>query len=415
MARVVIGQLTVDRATEWGYVTAYGCDDGVPRAPGGGVTKSDLNFDGHVTPAASNRLIVQADADGDVCFLTTAAVDLIVDLNAVSGVGITSFPNQRTDTRTGTTTAELPSVGPVPVWPPFTPAPALSGIAALTGRPAGTDVTNRPIVAVKIDNFRLARPQVNLDLADGIIEENVEGVTRFVALFQTNIAEVGPVRSARTSDLDLLTAMNRPVFGFSGANVGVTAWVASAASSGVLVDFNAQHSPCYRRTADRPAPHNLLLDLSCAVGTATSAGPGRPLWTIDRAWTPPFGVASTNDTTFAVTMDGVRIDWTWDATSGTYLRSQDGVDHLAASGARISADSVVELFVRHVPSPVDNRSPNPISVGSGRGVVHRDGRAIAVFWTRLTAYDPFTFNEVATGAPVPVDEGRTFVELVRDS
>ena len=270
-------------------------------------------------------------------------------------------------------------------------------------------------MAVKIDNFRLARPQVNLELADGIIEENVEGVTRFVALFQTNIAEVGPVRSARTSDLDLLTAMNRPVFGFSGANVGVTAWVASAASSGVLVDFNAQRSPCYRRTPDRPAPHNLLLDLGCAVGTATSAGPGRPLWTIDRAWTPPAGVAAANDTTFPVTMDGVRIDWTWDPTSGTYLRSQDGVEHLAASGARIAADTVVELFVRHVPSPVDNRSPNPISVGSGRGVVHRDGRAVPVVWTRPTAYDPFTFNSTTTGAPVPVDEGRTFVELVRDS
>src|SRR6478752_2445930 len=77
---------------------------------------------------------------------TTAPVDLIVDLNAVSGVGITSFPNQRTDTRTGTTTAELPSIGPVPVWPPFTPAPALNGVAALTGRPAGAEVPNRPIV-----------------------------------------------------------------------------------------------------------------------------------------------------------------------------------------------------------------------------------------------------------------------------
>ncbi len=413
--KTVIGQLTVDRASESGYVTAYGCDDGVPRVPGGDVTKSDLNYDGNVTPAASNRLIVQADADGDVCFRATSAVDLIVDLNAVSGVGITSFPNQRTDTRSGTTTAELPSIGPVPVWPPYTPLPALSGVAALTGRPAGADVTNRPIMAVKIDNFRLARPQLNLDLTDGIIEENVEGVTRFIALFQTNITEVGPVRSARTSDLDLLTGMNRPVFGFSGANVGVTAWVASAASSGVLVDFNAQHSPCYRRAADRPAPHNLLLDLTCALGTATSAGPGRPLWTIDRGWTPPSGVAVANDTTFPVTMDGVRIDWTWDATTGTYLRSQDGAEHVAASGARITADSVVELRVRHVPSPVDNRSPNPITVGTGRGVVHRDGRAIAVVWSRPTAYDPFTFNEVATGAPVPVDEGRTFVELERDS
>jgi hypothetical protein len=38
-----------------------------------------------------------------VCFYTPATVDLIVDLNAVSfDTGITSFPNRRTDTRSGT-------------------------------------------------------------------------------------------------------------------------------------------------------------------------------------------------------------------------------------------------------------------------------------------------------------------------
>ena len=72
------------------------------------------------------------------------------------------------------------------------------------GEPVASDVTSRPIVAVKIDNYRLARPQWGLDLADAVIELNVEGVTRFVALFQTDLPEVGPVRSARTSDLDLL-------------------------------------------------------------------------------------------------------------------------------------------------------------------------------------------------------------------
>ena len=98
--KTVIGQLTVDRATEPGFVTAYGCDDGIPTNSSGTTTRSDLNFDGRVTPAASNRLIVQADADGEVCFYTSARVDMIVDVNAVSfDVGINSFPNRRTDTR----------------------------------------------------------------------------------------------------------------------------------------------------------------------------------------------------------------------------------------------------------------------------------------------------------------------------
>jgi Protein of unknown function (DUF3048) N-terminal domain/Protein of unknown function (DUF3048) C-terminal domain len=405
--KTVIGQLTVDRTSEWGYVTAYGCDGGVPNE-----ARSDLNFDGRITPAASNRLIVQADGDGDVCFLTSARADMIIDINAIAGVGITSFPNRRTDTRTGTTSAEPPGVGPIPQWPPYEPLPALEGIAALTGEPAAAEITARPIVAVKIDNFRLARPQFGLDLADAVIELNVEGVSRFIALFHTDLPpEVGPVRSARTADLDLLAAMNRPVFAYSGSNAGVDAWIRSAADSGVVVDFSAQRNGCYRRTPDRPGPHNLLLDADCSA-SESPAGPARALWTIDARWSPADS-SSQPDTSFAVSMDGVAIEWTWDSTSSQYLRSQDGVEHLAASGQQISARTVVELATEYVPSPVDARSPNAITVGTGTAVVHRDGRALDAVWTRATEYDPFSFVDATTGAPVPLDGGVTFLELVR--
>ncbi len=414
--KTVIGQLTVDRASTPGHITAYGCANGPPTDTAGVVRRSDLNYDGRITPVWSNRLIVEADRNGEICFLTHAAVDMVIDINGVSDIGITSFPNRRTDTRT--TALPPPTVPPggngVPIWPRFEPRPALTGVAALTGLPVGAATARRPIVAVKIDNYRLARPQFALDRADAIIEENVEGVTRFVALFQTSLpTEVGPVRSARTGDLDLLAGMNRPIFAYSGANQGVMAWIDSAAWSGILVDFSAQRRPCYRRTTARPGPHNLLLDTSCAVANDGNAGPAGPLWAIDGAWVPPPGVSSSPDGTFTVPMDGVRIDWTWQASSGTYLRSQDGAPHLAASGARIAASTVVEIRAVHVPSPVDARSPNPITVGSGAGVVHRDGRSIPVTWSRAAPYDPFTFRHAATGEPVPLDQGRTFVHLVR--
>ena len=117
--KTVIGQLTVDRATEPGFVTAYGCDDGIPTSSSGTPTRSDVNFDGRVTPAASNRLIVQADADGDVCFYTSARVDIIVDVNAVSfDVGINSFPNRRTDTRVRSGAPQVAAGGVVRVAVP---------------------------------------------------------------------------------------------------------------------------------------------------------------------------------------------------------------------------------------------------------------------------------------------------------
>ncbi len=418
-AQTVIGQLTVDRTSAAGFVTAFGCDDGLPGEVGGD-PKSDLNYDGAVAPVWSNRLIVQADRDGDICLFTSAAADLVVDINGVaSDIGIFSFGNQRTDTRSGTrppaTTVPADAAG-VPVWPPLTPTSAPTSVAALTGRSVDVATANRPILAVKIDNFRRARPQFGLDRADAIIEENVEGVTRFIALYQTHLpGQVGPVRSARTGDLDLLAGMNRPVFGYSGANAGVTTWIRSAASSGVLVDFSALSSPCYVREPDRPAPHNLLLDASCATSVAAASAPGqaRALWTIDGAWTPPAALGATPDTTFGVRMDGVRVEWTWDPATGVYVRSQDGAAHIAASGARISARNVVEIAATHVPSPVDARSPNPITVGSGTAIIHRAGAAFNARWSRATALDPFVFRDAATGNIVALDTGTTFIHLTR--
>src|SRR5207344_3578625 len=63
--KTVVGQLTVDRVAGGGYVTAYGCDDGLPTEADGNVARSDLNFDGSVSPVSSNRLIVKADDNGD--------------------------------------------------------------------------------------------------------------------------------------------------------------------------------------------------------------------------------------------------------------------------------------------------------------------------------------------------------------
>ena len=412
--KTVLGQLTVDRALGAGYVTAYGCADGIPTDPDGTIGRSDLNFDGAVSPVSSNRLVVKADDNGDVCFYTQRPAALIVDINGVSDVGISSFPNERTDTRSQTLPPGSITSNNVPVWPPYTTLAPLDGVAALTGLAADATITGRPILAVKIDNYGPARPQWALEQADAIIEENVEGITRFIALFQTNLPDVvGPVRSARIGDLDLLSAMNRPVFAYSGANPGVTDWIASATRSGVLVDFSALHNPCYLRTADRPGPHNLLLDPNCAVTTSTGAGPARPLWHIDPSWTPPNDVGVIADTTFSVAMDGVAVDWTWDNITSTYFRSQDGEPHLTVAGTQISARNVVEISTMYVPSPVDARSPTPITVGTGLGVVHRNGTAIPVTWSRATAYDPYEFDEFATGQPIELNTGTTFIELVR--
>ncbi len=115
--KTVLGQLAVDRVTQGGFVTAYGCDDGLPKDPQGNINKADLNDNGNVTPVTSNRLIVTADNDGDICFYTSSNAEMIIDINGIADTAITPITNQRTDTRT-TSTGPLVLVdverGPLP-------------------------------------------------------------------------------------------------------------------------------------------------------------------------------------------------------------------------------------------------------------------------------------------------------------
>jgi Protein of unknown function (DUF3048) N-terminal domain len=75
------------------------------------------------------------------------------------------------------------------------------------------------VLAVKIDNLAPARPQTGLAGADIVYVLPVEGgLSRFLAVFSSHFPPViGPVRSAREDDLELLRQFGRPAFAYSGA------------------------------------------------------------------------------------------------------------------------------------------------------------------------------------------------------
>ncbi len=78
----------------------------------------------------------------------------------------------------------------------------------LSGREGGVDT---PVMVVKYDNTPAAQPHRGLTSADVVYVEPVEwGLTRLAAVFSTDLPEaVGPVRSARISDIDLLRAVRQ--------------------------------------------------------------------------------------------------------------------------------------------------------------------------------------------------------------
>ena len=122
-----------------------------------------------------------------------------------------------------------------------------------------------------------------------MFEEVVEAGTRFAVVFHSgNSNPVGPIRSGRTQDIDLLGALNQPLFAWSGGN----AIVERAIADSDFVDLNPKsHGGLYRRQGSNPRPHNFYSDTDKLVRwprvPTPPAGRCRSSPTSSRARCPP--------------------------------------------------------------------------------------------------------------------------------
>ena len=112
-------------------------------------------------------------------------------------------------------------------------------------------VPRQPVVVVKIDDTASGRPQIGLESADVVYVEQVEsGLTRLAAVFASRLpAMVGPVRSVRNSDPELLATYGHPTLAYSG---GAGVPVGRLRSSAVIDAGPPRVGGAYRRLGSRP-------------------------------------------------------------------------------------------------------------------------------------------------------------------
>lgn len=278
----------------------------------------------------------------------------------------------------------------------------------LTGLPAPSeDKAARPVLMVKIDNHPQSRPQTGLDRADVVFDLRAEGITRFAAVFQSDVPDpVGPVRSSRTSDFDLLRGFDRPLYASSGGND----YVAAGLRSLPIVSLTNLTRREYFRDASRPAPHNLYVNASDLYALAPDDIPAPEPWFTYRRDT-----GSLPDTATAVA-GPVRISFrgspvvthTWSSTVGGWLRTQDRTPHTTAEGDQLAPENVVIMVTDYSTSPADSISPEVRSTGDGPVVVLTDGHAIAGRWSRPTASDRLELTD-GNGDVIALTPGRTWV------
>jgi hypothetical protein len=280
---------------------------------------------------------------------------------------------------------------------------------------SGREGVDGPILAVKIDDTIAARPQIGIDRADVIYIEQVEGgLTRLAALFSSEIPQlIGPVRSARITDLDILAQYGTVVFAYSGAQPKFLPEIAAAN----LHDYGAQRQSAtiYTRDSLRSAPTNMVLRADLLMEKVNSDEK-----TVSRSspntWI--FGDKPLNGLPISeakVSWPAASYEFRWNVDENKWSIFINGVPNLSASGLPHHPTTILIQKVKIVPSIYGDKfggvTPHSLTIGSGAGYLLRDGEYFAANWSRPDAQSATTWTAV-DGTPLNFARGQVWVALV---
>jgi len=306
----------------------------------------------------------------------------------------TSEPATTTTELVTTTTAAPTTTLPPPVQP-------------LTGLPLDDPaLLSRVALIVKVSNDPGARPQTGLNDADIVFEAWGAGPTRFATVWHSKDADfVGPIRSCREQDVNLLGEFNRAVFACSGGNAGN---IALLRDSDMLL-ITEGRGPGWELDPKRGRPHKTHANTAFL---RSNAGPDRTGPTQQYHYRAVGEAATAGEpmSGFDLQIQQVFVQWRYDLATGQYLRSQEGRPHKLTDGNQVSSENVVVVWLDYNPSHTDGRSPDGQSTGTDPVAVYTGGRLVTGTWSRADRLDPFAFTD-ESGAPILLTPGRTFIEL----
>lgn len=281
----------------------------------------------------------------------------------------------------------------------------------LTGLPG----TNGNVLAVKIDDTRDAHPQIGIEAADLVYVEQVEsGLTRLLALYTSEYPEfIGPIRSARISDIDLLAQYGKVAFAYSGSQSKMRP-VLSAANLNIL---SAERNPpsIFARDESRVSPVNMILYIQKLFDRATNKLKMNLISLPSSPWL--FGDLPKT----AAPVVSVKINWPnakyeiiWNEASKCWNLKQNGEIEQTTLGANICIQNAIIQKVKIEPSIYGDKfggiTPFSQTVGSGKAVLLRDGKYLNLNWQRDDATQ-FTNWLDEQGERMRITPGKTWVFL----
>jgi len=277
-----------------------------------------------------------------------------------------------------------------------------------------SEATLRP-VAIKIDNAPAARPQVGLDQACVVYEHLTEGgITRFTAIYQTEETDVGPVRSARRVDLQIVPQF-QALFGHVG---GAPAEMALIKQKRLLDVDQFFHSDAYYFSRQRYAPHNVFTSVSAirSKGEALGHGTEALLEGFPFSETPPQEGTPATDIVIPYPSSS-RGEFQYDSETGDYIRLTGGQLHTdAVAGHMVRTKNVIVQRVKSWVASYTEDANGAASLdfdllGEGKATVFRDGFSIDGVWKRSSVGDWTRFYD-NDGLIIPLAPGTIWISLV---
>ncbi len=285
---------------------------------------------------------------------------------------------------------------------------------AATNVLSGREGINGPVLAVKIDDTNPAHPQIGIEDADVVYIEQVEsGLTRLMAIFSSRIPErVGPVRSARISDIDILSQYGNVAFAYSGAQSKLLPIISQAN----LLDLGAQRqSPTiYTTDPSRIQPYAMVLRADLLMARIVEKQ-----YEIDSARS--VGFVFGDEPKDGQLTNEVVIDWpsatykaTWSESEERWFLSHNGRINSAESGIILGPTTLVIQMVSITPSEFGDKfggvTPFSETVGEGKAYVLRNGKRFAGTWSRSDVNYGTTFS-LLNGDEIKFAPGQVWVGL----
>ena len=331
--------------------------------------------------------------------VTCVSITLALVASACGGGGkkaASSTPTLTTATPTPTPTTST-AAAPAPAVNPFT----------------GAAPSKNPVVAVKIDDTGNGRPQVNIDKADLVYVEQVEGgLTRLIGIFDTQLPSVESVRSVRANDPELLTQFGPIAFAASG---GAPNPLSVLDHSPLKSSINDRGGPGFHRDGGRPAPYNLVADLA-QVGAALHGPRARSIGLTFSNLSASALRAAPAGTSINTVVGATSVQFQWNAALKKYVRYLGGAPESAADGSPIATPNVIVQFCDVTPYPQDvdvvgNVAQFTHTIGKGRAVIFRNGHRIEGSWSRAGLHNPTHFV-TKLGRPLSLAPGGAWILLV---